>query len=424
MSRTLFAVLCLAPACSTTGSEAEELPIEDSVRVVVVDEQGALVPDAEVRGPGRADVAMSATEAIFSGRLGLIDRYAKAVRADDDAAARVGDPGDEHWVVACDGERWGAVRGARAAGSDDVVVTLHRDEMQRVRCVDTDRRPATGALIWVWLKGESNQVEWGQFVTAADGTLDVPHAQHWRALRAAGHDVRLGALVMWSDAMLENQLGDVAFPDMGGALEFVVEPSGWIDVRIDERARGAATLRWPDGADPEDPEDVPEMPFEVDRASPMSWPLGLRLELVVEVPGAIDPRVAFDGPKSAGEHVQVVVPAPQPAWTFTGRFVDASGAALADRRFDAWIDSGAERIEPEEGGWELSSDDGRFAIDFAVAPTGPLHFEVEPTSGWVATVTLGGEMRPGRPAAQRDVASNAQRGIVDLGDVVCVEPPR
>lgn len=432
MKRALLALLAFAPACSTSGSEVEELPLEDSVRVVVVDEQGAPVPGAEVRGPGRAGVEMSATEAIFSGRLGLIDRYAKPVRADDEASARVGDPRDEHWVVASEGGRWGAVHGARAAGSDDVVVTLRRDEVQRVRCVDTDGRPAQGALVWIWTKGESTPVEWGQFVTAADGTLDVPHAQHWRALRGAGRDVRIGGLVMWGEAMLSN-LGDVPFPDAGGVLEFVVEPSGWIDVRAEESARGVAMLRWldspPDPENPDDEDDVPEMPFDVDRAPRMSVPLGLRLELVVQIPGGVDPRVTFDGPRTAGQRVEVVVPAPKPAFRCTGRLVDAAGQPIVRRSFEAWIEREGVRVEPEDD-WLASDERGDFAFDFAAATSGTLHFDVANASDGFPVadrVVLGGPATysspPSRLLARRELSAPSTTALFLLGDVVCTMQP-
>lgn len=422
--RPFFVLLSLVPACALGGSEPEDAAEMPRARVVVVDESGAPVPRAEVRGPGRLDRDVSATEAIFSGPLGLVDRFAPLVRADDEAVALVGDPGDEHWVVARDGVRWGATRGMRAPNGD-VVVTLRRDEVQRVRCVDTDGRPAVGALVWIWSKEGRQTIEWGDFVRAADGTLDVPHAQHWRALRAEGRDVRIGALVMWGDAMLANDLGDVAFPDDGRALDFVVEPSGLLDVRAVAGARGAATLRWLDAPpDPEDPDEAPEMPIDVGRPSPLSVPLDLRFEVVVDVPGAIDPRVELDGPTTAGQRVEVVVPTPQPAWRCVGRLVDASGAAIGGKHFAAWIGRDGSRVDPEDERL-VSGPDGSFDFDFVERPHGTLHFALSPGLRYDPLSGVEGASNARtRLQAQRDLDARAQPAVLDLGDVVCAESPQ
>src|SRR5205085_3631219 len=98
---------------------------------------------------------------------------------------------------------------------------------------DSSGRPGIGSLVWVsamppadptgtderWERG----IAWGGQIERADGSIDVPHAQLWRALEDPGFDVRIAGFTLWDDAMVENR--SLTLPeDPHEELRFEVAP--------------------------------------------------------------------------------------------------------------------------------------------------------------------------------------------------------
>jgi hypothetical protein len=188
-------------------------------------------------------------------------------------------------------------------------------------------------------------------------------------------------------------------------------------------------LRWLNPPpDPDDPDEVPEVNFGVSEGWNLAIPLGARFEAVLEVGGALDPRVQFDGPTRPGERVEVAIGPLQPAARVTGRLVDADGRPMAGRAFDAWLERGGERVEPEED-WLGTDDHGRFAFDLVPGSGGTLRVRVEPEfrleGVFSERLVLGGESREPEPSieARHEFAGPLPAGEVALGDVVCDREP-
>jgi hypothetical protein len=275
-------------------------------------------------------------------------------------------------------------------------------------------------------------------VTAADGTSIVPHAQHWRALLGQGRDVRIAGFVLWSPELEANQ--SQPFPaDPRQDVRFRVSASGSIQLTV-RAADGApvqgsavAMLRWLDAPpEPDEPDDVPELLIGVRPGAGAlaipGIPLGHWFELVLQgVPGWVDPRLAFNGPRTRGEAVRVELVIAQRAAAVSGRLVDESGEPLANRLIEAWIERSGGRVEAE--GDELVTDDeGRF------------HLELPPVDGAATLVLLATyttirrgpdreysfAIRAGeetaRPRARHEFARGLTAGEHDLGDVRCQAP--
>lgn len=440
-----------------------EDPVEGGVLVRVVDEEGQPVAGAEVRAAVASE--RTATEAeqlaarsmvvefLFASGLGQADRFGATWRTDSRGETRLPTAAGGVIVVARSADRWGvslpdievvpdrfllgdavepstAPRAASAMVEDSKTLTivLEREESIRVTCRDLDGRPSIGAFVMVAAEDPQgaggDRTSWSDFVRASDGTLDVPHAQFWRALQAQGLEVRIVGGILWSDEAAT----DISrpFPDPSvSEIAFEVPSSGFVDVRADWSSPDTmGDLLWLDApSDADEPDLHPELPINPSRPFPFSLPLGRRYEVLVELPGLIDPRVAFDGPKRPGERVEVVLTRPEPAAQITGRLVDAEGNALALHEFDAHLERDGERIEPEEE-WLVSDDEGRFTLDVAPGSGGVLHVELT-GSVMDAGPVFGASMRDGnesRRTARSDLARELPAGVVEVGDVVCGKP--
>jgi len=266
---------------------------------------------------------------------------------------------------------FGADPDDKAEPPKEFTIVVAPDESMRVECRDREGRPGIGSFVWVGARNpkdeEHGETVWGGFVTSADGTIELPHAQYWNSLRTRGTEVVRGAGVLWSDEMLGN-----------------------------------ATRPFPDGS-------VASLVFDVGSSG------------VVSLPGLVDPRVAFDDPKVPGERVEVVVPSPKPATQITGRLVDAAGNAMARHEFEAHLERDGVRIEPEEDRL-VTDDDGGFAFDVLPGSGGVLHIEVTGTvMGPGPSLSFCGSSHPklnGRSELARDLSA----GVVDVRDVQFVEP--
>lgn len=428
-------VLVVTSGCRTAEVRFED-PVPGGLLVRVVDAEGHPVPGAEVRAPSLfADPERELAdpdrlvELLYAGSVGRTERFGLAWRTDANGEARIAAVPPAACVAASSGTLWGATSDT-ASDSRELVITIRPDETQRVVCADREGRPGTGALVWVGVDRKGAEpAAWGAFVTAADGSIEVPHAQHWRALQKAGEDVRVAGFVLWGDELMSDDVSR-SFPTTPvERLDFTVSPTGWIDVRADASVHGEALLRWLDApVDPDEPDDVPENPLALHGDAPHAVPLGLRLELHVGVPGRIDPRIAFDGPKKPGERVEVAIGASQPAARVTGRLVDADGNPMPRRAFDAWLERDAVRVAPEED-WLVTDDEGRFAFDFAPGGTGTLRVRVDTDvsldEGLSVRLVLGAQPRELPPpiTARHEFATPLPAGEVALGDLVCGREP-
>ncbi len=302
-----------APAAVARAAVPADPAFERTVLVRVVDEAGRAVAGAVVLAPRREADLTDVPGFLFAGVLGQVDRFGVASHTNDGGEVTVVAPlGDQH-LVAAEANRWGTVR---SSGDDDSVrIVLARDEIVRVRCTDPTGKPGVGAIVRVAAERDEDEeivgppLSWGVVVSAADGTVEVPHAQYWRALQREDQAVLLDGFVMWGDELNENR--SIPFPGSGdGVVSIEVSPGGFVDVRADESTAGlVGDLRWMDAPqEPGDDYDIPEIPISFPKGVPFAMPLGLRFEIVVEVEERIDPRVAFDGPKKPGERVEVVIP--------------------------------------------------------------------------------------------------------------------
>lgn len=424
----------------TAGCRTAEVGYEDSVPggllVRVVDAAGEQVAGAEVRAQGasmRAATSMPVPvlDPLIAGSVRRAEDYGASWRTDSRGEVRV--PGEILYrhVVARAGDRFGAAHvGAREPS--ELVVAIEREEVATVRCVDAEGRPAVGSLVWIATTPAADQasdrdgeVSWCQRVTAADGTLEVPHAQLWRALQGEGRQVSVAGFVWWGAEM--GQVSTTPFPaPHDEPLVFTVSPHGYLDVRLPRAevpAESEVWLRWLNPPpDPDDPDDVPEISFGVREGWNLAVPLGARFEVLLQVEGAMDPRAQFDGPTRPGERVAVALPEPRPAAIVSGRLVDEPGQALAFREFDAWFESAGARVDPDQE-WCVADGTGRIALEFAPGTRGVLHVALTGTtvnSGSTFSFTVGG--REERMVARVEVEHALEPGITDLGDVACASP--
>lgn len=431
---------------AAAAAESFEAPVPDGLLVRVYDlQRAARVPHAEVR----ADVAPTAAgpeypELLFAGTLGRVDRHGRRWRCDENGEVRIARDALRMPIVAHKGDQWGcfARQWQKLPDSGVVDIVLLPDESIRVECADAEGRSGVGSMVWISaVASEADADEpdescaWGARVERADGSIDVPHAQIWRGLAARGDDVRIAGFTLWDGPRREDP--SRPFP-AGGPLRFEVAPVGSIDVvLLDEHGApiegyGEVELRWLDApVDPIDPDapreaDVPELPFTTrdGRRTIPGVALDHRFELALEdMPGWIDPRVVFDGPKAYGERVRVDLAMRIRAATIQGRLIDPSGKPLAHHACEMWIEHEGRRIAVEGDGTYTDAD-GRFACDLAPFDSGPEAVFVVQKSGstfgpmvdgsWGGNVVLGGEeLAPLR----RNLTRPLTAGVHDLGDV-------
>lgn len=451
-----IASMLLVPSCGTPQSEpvdsvrgtpqptynrvAESIPKEElaslrDVQVQVVDAEGRAAAGVEVLAlPARID-PLDMFEFLLAGRVGQVERWGTVWRTNAQGEVTIrARPGDSE-LIARDAKRWGTAIAWDV--QEPVRIVLAPEESQRVVCVDSAGRPGKGSLIWLGVRDPDDQesqggmLAWGAVVTAADGSIEVPHAQHWRALQRDGSNLQLAGFVLWSAEMVENRAMD--FPAAGdGDARFEVSPSGFVDVRTEEElSRSIGLLRWleapPDVQEHYDAEDsdveVPEFPISLPITTPLALPLGQKFEIVVEIDGFVDPRVAFDGPKVSGEQVHVVIPKAAQAALIRGRLVDENARVLAGARFDAWMERGSQRVEPEQD-WLTADSNGAFALDFPPGIGGTLNIAVDRDvtefGGGVIHFSLGGDADSPRaqPEPTRVSVERLTAGTIDVGDVV------
>jgi hypothetical protein len=446
MQRVLASLFCLSlAACASSEervtsdehattddratSDADPMPLdplaESGVVVHVVDARGEPVAGVEVRVPPGGYELSNVSEYSSAGKIGRVDRFGVVLDADQRGRVRIPGVAGEVTFVAQQGDRWGA---ATWADGDEgaVTIALERDEKLRVVCADAEGRPGTGAFVFISATDPRDPFEsggpvvWGQQVTSDDGTIDVPHAQYWRALQREGREVTIAALVWWGEEML----GDWQprpFPTSADAsVTIEVSALGWIDVRADASLVGApGALRWLDPPlDPEeDPDDIPEFPIRAAPSWRMALPLGQRYEVVFQVPGFVDPRVAFDGPKTAGERALVVVDRLEPAAVVTGRLVDEAGLPLAGSSCTAWLERAGQRIEAESS--DHADAEGRFAFELPPGVGGVLHVELDGSrriSDSPYTFAYGSSESFANASARPE---RLDAGETSIGDVVC-----
>jgi hypothetical protein len=421
--------------------------------VRVVDARtGAPVPGAEVR----ASVAVSSAsaepvlpllpEALIAGEIGSTERFGARWLCDEQGEVRIPREARGTPIVARKDEQWGcSFRPDEDRPRDPNVITIavEPDESVRAVCTDPEGRPGIGALILLqvgprqghdvpgWTSGPQT---WGQVVSAADGSVAIPHAQFWRARMALGSKVEVAGFVFLSDEMAgtAHQL----FPSERGAeMHFPVSPSGSIE--IDARATEGntiATLRWlVPPFDFEDPDDVPESLIGIGvtgtRTVFSGVLLGHKHELVLRLPGWVDPRVTFDGPKASGERVAVALAPTLQAARVSGRLVDVEGKPFARRALQVWVEDGGQHFEPEED-WLSTDSEGRFAFDFppfCAGADGEVVFVVyatrigpqEPRKDVLILGDAAPSSFPTPPRGRCKLARELRAGENDLGDVIC-----
>lgn len=449
MPRAFVALLGAAlVACQSASPPGYEESVSNGLLVLVVDARtGAPVPGAEVivspTGTESPDPAVIPPfhELLLSGQLGATDRFGRRWRCDDQGQVRV--PMSANWnpIVARTEELWGCwVGSGQRPEPSEITITAEPEESLQVVCTDPVGRPGVGAIVWTQAKPSEastgdflgSSLTRGERVLSPDGHVLVPHAQFWRACAARGFDVRIAGGVLWSSEMLSEV--SRAFPmESGSELHFDVSSSGFVDVQVQAQGLSRiAMLRWLDPPpDPDDPDDVPEFPIGIGAPGTVTSfggiPLGHRYELVAEVRGWIDPRVAFDGPKTHGEHVPVELRATQRAARVTGTLVDVKGKPIVGHTFEAWIERGGERREPEED-WLQTDDQGKFELDFApLESNATLVFDVDgsqtPWLGPDAQLTLGAAATqshfPARLGARHEFPQGLAEGLRDIGAVHC-----
>lgn len=428
---TAALVLVLVASCRTAESHDEQ-PVAGGLLVRVVDAAGEPVAGAEVRAQGAgAKPHLVLLDELLAGSLRRAEEYGSRWRTDQRGEVRV--PGEILYgqVVARHGDRFGVAH-VEEREPAELVVAIELEESVTVRCVDAQGRPAVGSLVWIATTSAADQasdrggeVSWCQRVTSADGTLEIPHAQLWRALQRAGSQVSVAGFVWWGEEM--GQESTTPFPaPHDEPLVFTVSPHGYLDLRVPTAAVPADSevwLRWLNPPpDPDDPDDVPEISFGASEGWNLAIPLGARFEAVLEVVGSLDSRVQFDGPTHPGERVAVALPAPRPAAIVSGKLVDEHGVELPSREFEAWIESRGVRVDPDEE-WCLADGSGRFALEFAPGTAGVLHVALTgATVNSVATFsfTVGG--REERAVARVEIEHALEPGITELGDVACASP--
>lgn len=184
-------------------------------------------------------------------------------------------------------------------------------------------------------------------------------------------------------------------------------------------------LRWLDPPpDPADPDDVPEFPIAFPRGPAFSVPLGRRFEIAVSLPGLVDPRVAFAGPRSPGERVEIPIARPGPSPRITGRLVGEDGRALAGAEFEAWLEREDARVLPEDD-WLVADSDGRFAFDVPPGAGGLLRVELTGASvgpGVSYAFEIGADPAR-RRSARAELAPRLTASTVDVGDLECRADP-
>ncbi len=281
-----------------------------SVLVHVVDADGNAVSGAEVLAVRTVPDATTLNDLLLSGNVGWLERFGTSFQADAQGSARIFYPSEGEFVAARAAGQFGVAQ-VTAKAADELTITLEREETITVVCADPEGRPAPGALVWIGAKPQPGTPHVPGLVEvtpvlAADGTIEVQHAQYWRALQAQGHEIRIAAFVLWGPELEKD--GSIPFPVAGSEpMRFEVSRSGTVTVRTEDGSRVASTLRWLNPPpDPDDPEDIPEFPIRSDGTGSIAVPLGCRFEVAVE--DRSDPRIAFDGPQTAGEHIDVVVP--------------------------------------------------------------------------------------------------------------------
>jgi len=457
----VFALIaCAAPDSERVDSAEPESrryadPVEGGVLVRVVDTEGRPVSGAEVRVPAAGYDPSRVAEFLFASGIGRVDRHGAVWRTNEQGEVRVSEIARGRFVTATSGDQWGVSRAhlprtvdrfvlgdsleslpkpdasSAAEVSNERTIVVERDESIRVTCRDRDGLPGVGSIVMVTVEdpdgADRGETSWSDFVRASDGTLDVPHAQFWRALRAQGLEVKIFGGVLWSEEMGTDT--SRPFPDPGvDEIAFEVSSRGFVDVRAEWcTPETMGDLRWIDGPTLEDdPDDLPELPINPSRALPFSVPLGQRYEIVVPVHGLADVRVVFDGPKRAGERVEVVLPPPGPSAQITGRLVSANGTALVRHHFEVYLERNGVRIEPEEF-FLVTQDDGRFTFEVPPGDGGVLHVELTgsvmgPGPEFSATISLRNGPPDPRPSARVELTRELPAGVVEVGDIVCVLP--
>lgn len=417
------------PQVEQTFSTAE--PDSASARTVlvrVVDAEGRAVAGAHVGTDYIRPDDWSISEYVFAGSLGQAELDNAIWLTNETGEVRVNARRDDICLVARDGDRWGAADATNRQASVEIVVA--RDESVRVLCVDPEGRPAVGALVCVSAgalddseNGES--VTWGSIVTASDGTIDLPHAQYWRGLQRKGRDVQIAGYVMWGIEPHEDPW--IPFPAQGeDPIRFELLPSGFIDVRADESLAGLlGDLRWMDapaeylGEDADPEVDIPEFPIALPKGVPFAVPLGRRFEIYVGVPDRVDPRIAFDGPRTPGERVEVVIPRTPESALVHGRLLNEKREPLEFHYFEAWLDRGGVRVEPDDP-WLVAQDDGQFWFELPPGTGGTLNIAAtgsKAVPGGVHLTIDGVFARTREPT--RVPIERLVTGANDVGDVVC-----
>lgn len=449
MQRILLVPLVLLPAaCRAPTTTMYEEPVAGGLLVRVVDARtGSPVPGAEViAGPyGSLSPSASATpsfhDLLLAGEVGRTERFGPKWLCDDRGETRLPQEARSNPIIVRKNDLWGCSYRAdddRPRDPSVITIALEPDQSTRAVCTDSKGHPGVGALVWVGVGPRTGPdaagntgapLAWGLRVTASDGSVDIPHAQFWRACVARGFNVRVYGMVLWSEEMHANAYEPYPLVP-GDELQFRVSESGSVDIDAREAERNtSAMLRWLDPLDPDDPDEVPEFPIGIGKVGSANavpaLPLGHSFEIVLEVPGWVDPRVAFDGPKACGERVAIDLVPTERAACVTGRLVDVNGTPLAGRSIDARIERLNHRFDAD-GESSFTDEQGRFELEFAPVsgePYGVLVFEVDLTwslpedGGRVIGTTAGNG--PSRALARHELPQGLPAGEHDLGRVIC-----
>jgi hypothetical protein len=423
MLRALLTALAAVLAACQIPSGDDGRPTQ-LVRVVDA-RTGEAISGAEVWTPQRSPIDLAY---ILHGRVGQTERGGARRLCDANGEARVELRARSRPIAAKHGELWGCWDPElQAPGAPDgtITIALEPDEALRVSCVDANGEPGIGAFVGLNCDGID---QWSDYVRAPDGSLEIPHAQYWRALQARGIQVDVAALVLWDRDSSYGGVRQKLPADATQALRFQVAQSGEIVVtwkRTSEREEPEAALlmlRWLSAPpDPEEPDVQPELPYGIVAGpQPTVLPgvaLGERYEIVFEeVPGWLDPRVSFEGPTTRGERVNVELTLQQRMTRMRGRLIDERGNALVDRHFEVTLECEGARCEPESS-WLTTDENGRF--DFDLAPVdGACTLVVVADCDWIGEEPTFKDRR-GERAFRLEATIRAH----ELGDIVCAEAP-
>jgi hypothetical protein len=450
MMRTFLSAVSCSIALLSCSTPSRSISNQDAIAVRVVDSSGEPAAGAHVLYLDRTRLDVRAAAVLESALLSEENARAwvlATVDTDEHGRAQIPRRPDLTDIGVERGVEFGTAR-VDPANVSSVFVRLERDSTRQVRVIDEAGKPVIGVTV-ILVAAQPTKLDqesrspgmpvWAGNTHAPDGIAEIHHLQQIE--KSAPGVTQWRAYVKSPDfvGVLSDAYSAPFHMDEHEPLTLTIPAPGRVIVHV-HRADGSpapastvvelaaqtnlAFMSDPDGdtnagmADESDDEWLPDLSLAQNGTVVFSsvW-LNRSLAVTARAfDGTRRAHVHVDGPRTAGDVVNVEVKLGERLPTLTGRLLDESGLPFRWSEFDvAWVgsDDASVGLDPDD---RITDGDGRFRLDLEdVPPIDPAHAPSLEFSRVIASTA--GRHAPDVASAVAIVMKSIAPGDIDLGDV-------